>query len=207
MIGLVAVGARHLDDPVDAPPRARPKRHARGDAAARARARLGEALVGMAFLAVLREGLETAVFMLAAFDASTTPTAAGIGAVLGVVVAVAIGWGIYRGGVRINLARFFRSPASSSCSSPPASSRRALHTAHEAGWINSLRPGARPHVARRPGHRPRGAAHRDVRPAAAADGQRGGRVAALRDPDARRRALARASGSAPSRAGHAGDPA
>jgi high-affinity iron transporter len=66
------------------------------------------ALVGMAFFAVIREGFETSVFLLAAFDSSTSPAATGAGAVLGVVVAIAIGWAIYRGGRQLNLARFFR---------------------------------------------------------------------------------------------------
>jgi high-affinity iron transporter len=66
------------------------------------------ALVGMAFFAVLREGLETAIFMLAAFQSSTNPASTGVGAALGVVVAVALGYALYRGGVRINLSRFFR---------------------------------------------------------------------------------------------------
>jgi high-affinity iron transporter len=66
------------------------------------------ALVGMAFFAVLREGLETAIFMLAAFQNSSEPVAAGFGVVLGLAVSVALGYGIYRGGVRINLSRFFR---------------------------------------------------------------------------------------------------
>jgi high-affinity iron transporter len=66
------------------------------------------ALVGLAFFAVIREGLETAVFLLAAFENSVNPRATGTGAVLGVGVAVALGYGIYRGGVRINLSRFFR---------------------------------------------------------------------------------------------------
>jgi high-affinity iron transporter len=66
------------------------------------------ALVGMAFFAVIREGLETAIFLLAAFETSTSPLATGVGAVLGVATAVVLGWAIYRGGLRLNLARFFR---------------------------------------------------------------------------------------------------
>jgi high-affinity iron transporter len=66
------------------------------------------ALVAMAFLAVLREGLETAVFMLATFQSSTAPAATGTGAVLGVATAIALGYALYKGGVRINLSRFFR---------------------------------------------------------------------------------------------------
>jgi high-affinity iron transporter len=67
-------------------------------------------LVAMAFLAVMREGLETAMFLLAAFQASlgVSPLSAGAGAVSGLLVATAIGWGIYTGGARIDLARFFR---------------------------------------------------------------------------------------------------
>jgi high-affinity iron transporter len=66
------------------------------------------ALIGMAFFAVLREGLETAIFMLAAFQSSSTPAATGLGAILGVATAIVLGYALYRGGVRINLARFFR---------------------------------------------------------------------------------------------------
>jgi high-affinity iron transporter len=66
------------------------------------------ALVAMAFFAVLREGLETAIFLLAAFENARAPVAAGTGAILGIVVAVGLGWAFYRGGIRINLARFFR---------------------------------------------------------------------------------------------------
>jgi high-affinity iron transporter len=66
------------------------------------------ALIGMAFFAVIREGLETAIFMLAAFQNSTDPWATGLGAVIGVIVAVGLGYAIYKGGIRINLSRFFR---------------------------------------------------------------------------------------------------
>jgi high-affinity iron transporter len=95
------------------------------------------ALVLMAFLAVMREGLETAVFLVAAFNSSTSRLSAFGGAVLGVVVAVILGWGIYKGGVRINLSRFFRATgfvlvlvAAGLCSF-------AAHTAYEAGWLHA----------------------------------------------------------------------
>jgi high-affinity iron transporter len=67
-------------------------------------------LVAMAFLAVMREGLETAMFLLAAFQASlgVSPLSAGLGAVAGLLIAAAIGWAIYAGGMRIDLRRFFR---------------------------------------------------------------------------------------------------
>jgi high-affinity iron transporter len=66
------------------------------------------ALVGMAFFAVIREGLETAIFLLAAFESSSDPFVTGLGAVLGISVAVGLGWAVYRGGARLNLGRFFR---------------------------------------------------------------------------------------------------
>src|SRR6185437_14459835 len=66
------------------------------------------ALAGMAFLAVLKEGFETSVFLLATFSAAQSALLAATGAVVGLLMAVGIGWGIYAGGVRINLSRFFR---------------------------------------------------------------------------------------------------
>src|SRR6201999_3675046 len=45
------------------------------------------ALVGMAFFAVLREGLETVVFLIAVFQNADNPTTAGIGALLGLLAA------------------------------------------------------------------------------------------------------------------------
>lgn len=93
------------------------------------------ALVGMAFFAVLREGFETSVFLLAAFQASTNATAAGAGAALGILVAVVIGVGIYRGGVTLNLQRFFRVTGAVLVLVAAGLVATALHTAHEAGWL------------------------------------------------------------------------
>ena len=90
----------------------------------------------MAFFAVIREGLETVVFLLAAFQSATNPTAAGFGALLGVLVAVGIGMGIYRGGVKLNLARFFRVTGIVLVFVAAGLVASALHTAHEAGWLN-----------------------------------------------------------------------
>ena len=67
----------------------------------------GFALGIVALVAVLREGLETALFLWAATSASEgTATALG-GALLGIATAIAIGWAVYRGAVRLNLATFF----------------------------------------------------------------------------------------------------
>jgi high-affinity iron transporter len=96
------------------------------------------ALVGMAFLAVLREGFETSVFLLAAFQDSTDTAAAGAGAVLGLVAAIAIGLGLYRGGVRLNLTRFFRVTGLILVFVAAGLLASAAHTGHEAGWINSF---------------------------------------------------------------------
>jgi high-affinity iron transporter len=96
------------------------------------------ALVAMAFLAVLREGFETSVFLLAAFQDSTDTTAAGAGAVIGLVAAIGIGIGIYRGGVRINLTRFFRVTGLILVFVAAGLLATSLHTAHEAGWFNGL---------------------------------------------------------------------
>jgi len=120
------------------------RRHARGLAGelrASAGAALAEgsmiALVGMAFFAVIREGFETAVFMLAAFQSSTDPASAGFGAVLGVAVACLIGWGIYTGGVKLNLARFFKFTGFVLVLVAAGLFAGAMHTAHEAGWLTA----------------------------------------------------------------------
>ncbi|WP_370412306.1 iron uptake transporter permease EfeU [Streptomyces fradiae] len=66
------------------------------------------ALVATAFLAVGREGLETALFVWASVRASSDGTYAPLtGVVLGLLTAVLLGWLFYRGALKINLAKFF----------------------------------------------------------------------------------------------------
>jgi high-affinity iron transporter len=95
-------------------------------------------LVVMAFLAVLREGIETAVFLLAAFQQSTDPTLTGTGAVLGVAVAMVLGYLIYRGGVKLNLSKVFRITGVVLVLVAAGLLSFALHAGHEAGWFNFL---------------------------------------------------------------------
>lgn len=98
----------------------------------------GLALAAMAFLAVLREGFETTVFLLAVFGDRPDPATAGAGAVLGLIAAIAIGVALYRGGTRINLSRFFRASALVLVVVAAGLLATAIHTAHEAGWITAL---------------------------------------------------------------------
>jgi high-affinity iron transporter len=65
------------------------------------------ALVVTAFLAVAREGLETSLFLWAAAQSTGSGAAPLIGASLGIVTAVVLGWLLYRRAVSINLAKFF----------------------------------------------------------------------------------------------------
>lgn len=65
------------------------------------------ALIAMVFLAVAREGLETVFFLLAIFQQSPD-AGAPLGALLGLIVSAAVGYGIYAGALRLNLSLFFR---------------------------------------------------------------------------------------------------
>lgn len=67
------------------------------------------ALVATAFLAVGREGLETALFVWASVRASGEGSSAPlIGVLLGIATAVVLGYLFYRGALTINLAKFFQ---------------------------------------------------------------------------------------------------
>lgn len=95
------------------------------------------ALAVMAFLAVLKEGFETSVFLLATFSAAQSATLAATGAVIGVLIAIGIGWGIYAGGVKINLSRFFRFTGAFLILVAAGLTITTLRTAHEAGWLTA----------------------------------------------------------------------
>ena len=63
-------------------------------------------LASVVFFAVLREGVETALFLFAIGE-SSTPLATGIGAVVGLTISISLGVAIYMGSRRLNLRQFF----------------------------------------------------------------------------------------------------
>ena len=94
------------------------------------------ALGMMAFLAVLKEGFETAVFLLAAAQTSGTGHGwAVLGGTVGIGVSIVIGVGIYYGGLRLNLGRFFRITGVFLVLIAAGLVMSSLRTAHEAGWV------------------------------------------------------------------------
>jgi high-affinity iron transporter len=97
----------------------------------------GWALIGMVFFAVAREGLESVFFLLAIFQQSPDP-AAPIGALAGVLAAVAIGYAIYVGGVRINLRFFFRWTGVFILVVAAGILSASVRSLHEAGLWNGL---------------------------------------------------------------------
>jgi high-affinity iron transporter len=76
--------------------------------------------------------------MLAAFQQSDRPGLTGTGALLGVALAIVLGYLIYRGGVKINLSKFFRVTGVVLVLVGAGLLAFAVHTAHEAGWWNLL---------------------------------------------------------------------
>jgi high-affinity iron transporter len=68
----------------------------------------GFSIALVAFLAVGREGIETTLFIWAAVQASGETVLPLLGAAIGIAIAVLLGYLVYRGMVKINLATFFR---------------------------------------------------------------------------------------------------
>ena len=96
------------------------------------------ALAAAAFFAVVREGLETSLFIYANFKTvSSTPTAT-IGLLLGLGVAIALGYLIYRSSIKINLAKFFTYTGTALVVVAAGVLSYGVHEYQELGWL----PGA-----------------------------------------------------------------
>lgn len=95
------------------------------------------ALAGMAFLAVLKEGFETSVFLLATVQATGSSYLGLIGAIVGIAIAATLGVGIYFGGIKLNLGKFFKITGAFLVLVAAGLVLSTLRTAHEAGWLNA----------------------------------------------------------------------
>lgn len=107
------------------------------DAAMDARQGATWALIGMAFFAVAREGLESVFFLLAIFQQSSGP-AAPLSALAGLALATLLGFAFYYGGVRLDLRRFFRWTGVFILIVAAGLLAGALRSLHEAGIWNLL---------------------------------------------------------------------
>ncbi len=65
------------------------------------------AMASIAFIAVVREGIETVLFLFAANTVAESAASFTIGGILGLVVAIIIGYGVYKGSSKLNLRTFF----------------------------------------------------------------------------------------------------
>ena len=95
------------------------------------------ALIGLSFFAVAREGLESVFFLIALYQQSPGPQAL-IGAILGIAVAAALGFAIFRGGLRLDLRIFFRCTGVVIILVAAGLASGVLRSLHEAGVWNLL---------------------------------------------------------------------
>lgn len=95
------------------------------------------ALFFLAFLAVLREGVELALFLTAATFASNAQQTL-IGAVLGLASAIFLGWSLFATTVRLDLRRFFQITGALLILFAAGLVAYGVHEFNEISWIPSL---------------------------------------------------------------------
>lgn len=89
----------------------------------------------VAFLAVVREGLETALFLWTGITSVGGAGTAVSGAILGLLTAVLIGFVVYRGMVRLNLGRLFTWTGAALVIVAAGILTYAVHEFQELGWL------------------------------------------------------------------------
>ena len=97
----------------------------------------GSALLILAFLAVFREGIELALFLMAARMASD-PISVLVGAVLGLGGAILLGWMIFATTRRLNLRHFFQITNVLLLLFAAGLVAHGVHEFNEAGWVPSI---------------------------------------------------------------------
>ena len=95
------------------------------------------ALIGIAFVSVAREGIETSLFVWSTTHA-TSGTRPFLGVTLGLSSAVALGYLLYRSAVRINLAKFFKYTGVGLVVVAAGVLAYGFHDLQDTGWIPRL---------------------------------------------------------------------
>jgi high-affinity iron transporter len=95
------------------------------------------ALGALAFFVVVREGLETALFLFGTIREEVVGSVAlgYVGAILGLAVAVLLGFLIYKGGIRLNLRTFFKITGALILVVAAGLFAYGIHELQEVGWI------------------------------------------------------------------------
>ena len=95
------------------------------------------ALFSLAFLAVVREGIELALFLTAATFA-TDPQSTSFGTLFGLGAAVLLGWGLFASTVRLNLRSFFQVTSFLLILFAAGLVAYGVHEFNEVGWIPTI---------------------------------------------------------------------
>ena len=95
------------------------------------------ALFTIAFVAVVREGLETVLFLLSAETSSASGTSVVVGGLIGLAASVILGIAIFAGGRKVNLKQFFNITAVLLIMFAAGLAGKAVHEYRELiGWEN-----------------------------------------------------------------------
>ncbi|MBT3362591.1 MAG: iron transporter [Chloroflexi bacterium] len=94
-----------------------------------------KALVILAFVVVVREGIETALFLFASTRVSESTESSLIGGLIGLAIAIAIGYAFYRGSARLNLKTIFNVTGLLLIVFAAGLLAHGIHEFHEAGLI------------------------------------------------------------------------
>jgi high-affinity iron transporter len=93
------------------------------------------AVAAVAFVAVMREGAETALFLWAGINSAGSTAAPLIGALLGLATAVVLGIVVYRGAVKLNMHKLFMWTGALLIIVAGGVLRYAVHEFQEIGWL------------------------------------------------------------------------
>jgi len=96
------------------------------------------ALAGAAFFAVIREGLETALFVYSNFKTVSHTRSSSLGLLLGFAVSISLGYLIFKSAIKLDLGKFFRFTGVALVAVAAGVLSYGVHEFQELGWL----PGA-----------------------------------------------------------------